>query len=153
MSLESFRQEMEEYCDKDQYEANSDEIILKTDTFSRLELLEHLCEAVHPHDLSISYDGSVKLREGNPVTNSRNIQNLVAEDDGVIDREQYEVRYVERERYRTGGDEVYIILGNRSKSQLVETLINSLETGHYPAGYDLQRGSEPNLIMLGKPAN
>lgn len=153
MSLESFRQEIEEYCDEDQYEENGNEIALKTDTFSRHELLEHLCEAVHPHDLSISYDGTIKLREGNPVTNSRNIQSLIAEDDSVIDREQYEERYVEREKYKTGGDEVYIIVDSRSKSQLIETLINSLETGYYPAGYDLQRGSEPSLIMLGKPAN
>lgn len=153
MSLEKFRQELEEYCDENQFTVEDNRIELKVETFSRLVLLEHLCEAIHPYDLEVSYDSSLTVTEGNPLGGSGEIQGLVQNNEHVIDRAEYEDRYVEDERHKTGGDEVYLIVKDQSKARLVDTLNRCLECGYYPAGYDLQRRSDPNLLILGEAAN
>ena len=153
MTLRNFVDELEEYCSEDQYKETEDQVYLYPEKFGRLTLLEHLCEAVHPHDLTISYDGKVGIKDGNPVGGGGSISNLVQSNRNIIDREEYEERYVDEELRKIGGEDVYIIVEDQSKSQLVEALTRSLDCGYYPAGYDLQRGSEPNLIILGQPAN
>lgn len=151
MSLQEFQSELDQYCKDDQFSVEDDRIKLHIDRFRRLTLLENLCEAVHPHDLSISREGgTVILTEmGNPIKNKRSPDEFVNQNEYIIDRETFEERYIDEERRRTGGEEIYIAVEDQRVKDLVDVLTSALDSGLYPAGYDLKsKYSRPNVVIL-----
>lgn len=154
MSLNQLNEYLHEYCEDSQFSVHNDHIKIYPGKFKKNVLMEILSEAVYQYGLSLSYDDVVKLVDQvDPASSSREVSNLVRQNDHIIDREEYEDRYVEDERNKTGGDEIYLIVGNQSRSELVRTFIEALRCGLHPVGHDLMDRSNPKTVILGKPAN
>lgn len=156
MSLDEFKSDLEKYAPQDAFSASDSKIEMYPDEFkSSLSLMEHLCEAVHPYKLQFTpiRNGTIEVTEGDPVRGSKNVDGFVENNQYVIDRETYEQKYVDKDRMKVGGDEIYIEIMGQPNKKLVETLIESFKYGLYPAGYDLDSSNSPNIIILGKPAN
>lgn len=147
MALDNFEQELEEYCDEDQFKRDGNTLKLRTGTFRNNVLMEHLVEAIHPHGLEVTYDGDVKIQPGG-ISGGGDIDNLVQSTDGLISREEYEERFVDDERHKTGGNDVYIMVDEMSEEQSIKTLIRGVECGFYPAGYKLATDSDTKFVML-----